>query len=76
MAGSLLEAVARARDRRRKAGGAYDKADDLFQNAILQASRAHTWNEIAEASGLTRHRVRQLVYQIRKETEEPWTTSR
>ncbi len=66
MAGSLLEAVARARDRRRKAQAAYDKADDLFRNALVQASRAHTWNEIADVSGLTRHRVRQAVYQIRK----------
>ncbi len=66
MAGSLLEAVARARDRRRKAQAAYDKADGLFRNALVQASRSHTWNEIADVSGLTRHRVRQAVYQIRK----------
>ncbi len=66
MAGSLLEAVARARDKRRKAADAYKTADDAFRNALVQAHRAHTWNEISEAAGLSYHRVRQAVYQARK----------
>ncbi len=66
MAGSLLEAVARARDKRRAAAERYKAADDVFRNALVQASRAHTWNEIAAAAGLSYHRVRQAVYQARK----------
>ncbi len=64
MAGTLLEAVARARDKRIADCNA---AEARFRNALVQASRAHTWNEIASVAGVGRERVRQMVYQARKE---------
>ncbi len=66
MAGSLLEAVARARDKRQTTAAKHKAAHEAFLNTLVQAHRAHTWNEIAEAAGLTYHRVRQAVYQARK----------
>ncbi len=61
MAGTLLEAVARARDKRRRADKAYQAADEAFLQSLVQARRAHTWDAIADAAGLTRHGVRYRV---------------
>ncbi len=66
MAGSLLEAVARARDKHRAAAAKHKAAYDDFRNAVVQAKRAHTWNEIAEAAGLTRIGVRKISERARK----------
>ncbi len=66
MAGSLLEAVARARDKRAAAYARYQTADELFLNTLVQAQKAHSWQQIADVAGVTRARVRQRVYEARK----------
>ena len=53
VAGTLLEAVAHARDQRHH-------AEETFRATIRQAHRAHTWAEIAKVAGLSKHTVRYL----------------
>ena len=64
----LLEEVAKAREARRK-------ADVAFQKALVRAREkgGHSWGEIAEAAGLSRYTVRYLVLGLnerRKRTRE------
>lgn len=52
-AGTLLEAVARARDNR-------TAANDALADAIRRAHGPFTWNEIAAVAGLSKHGCRYL----------------
>ena len=45
----------------RKARHARDKAQDVFVSALREGKNVHSWAELAEASGLSKHGVRYLV---------------
>lgn len=66
-AGTLLEAVARARDLR-------NEAEQAFRDAIATAHRAHTWNEIAKVAGLSYSAVRYLTMSL--EERRRWNNHR
>lgn len=59
-AGTLLEAVARARD-------AKHHADQAFRAALRQARRSHSWAEIAAVARMSRGGIQWLVNHDRKE---------
>lgn len=55
--GTLLEAVARARDQRHL-------AERDFRDALRRAHRSHSWGEIAAVAGLHRSHVRYLALDL------------
>ena len=62
---SMLEDVAKARDRRAK-------AESDFLNALVRArdKGGHSWGEIAEAAGISRYTVRYYVLGLNERRRE------
>ena len=57
----------------RKARRARDKAQDAFVSALREGKNVHSWAELADAAGLSRHGVRYVVNderELRKEGRE------
>lgn len=71
MSGTLLEAVARARDARRTAWATAEKAEAAFLKTLVQARRSHSWREIADVAGLARNTVRYHVEHLNERRRKP-----
>jgi hypothetical protein len=54
-------------ERIRKARRAKDKADETFVSTLRAAKPVHSWTELAEAAGMSKHGVRYIVNDEGKE---------